>query len=330
MAKKKPEDKTLSAIDNLYAKYKKEGNIYLPPKEMGDIDIKIERIKNPFMSFDRFLGGGPAKGKITTFSALASAAKTSLALQFAGANETSTIGFLDQEYNWTDSSYLWVEKYFGIEKERIHVLHPTWLEEGAEMIEDLCNSCDIVIQDGFDSISPRGEYEATMEANSMGLQARAYKKFFRRSMGKIYKSNASLIITNHLYENIGNQFEPFKEPGGKSIHDYASQKLYMTRSNIKDSSDKIIGQNVNCKINKDKLTGNRGTKFSLPYNNREGFNIEEDIINNAVELGVIDKSGSWFSYDSSKIGQGKTNSSKTLKDNPELKEEIIIRCKEKF
>mgnify|MGYP000350822315 CR=1 FL=1 len=330
MAKNKPEEKALSALDSLYEKYGKSKDIYQPPPTVEDIDPTVERINNPFMSFDRFLGGGPAKGKITTFSALASAGKTSLALNFAGANPESVIGFLDCEFNWADSSYLWIDKYFGIEKERIHVLQPTWLEEGAEMIEDLCDACDIVIHDGFDSIAPKGEYEASMEANSMGLQARAYKKFFRRSMGKIYKSNASLIITNHLYENIGNQFEPFKEPGGKSIHDYASQKLYMTRANIKDSSKKVIGQNVNCNINKDKLTGNRGTKFSLPYNNRTGFNIEEDIINNALDLEIISKSGSWYNYEDTKIGQGSINAAETLKDNPELTEEIITRCKAKF
>ena len=222
MAKKKEDEKALSAIEKLYKKYEKTESVYSPPKKLEDIDPTVQRIKNPFMSFDRYLGGGPAMGKITTYSALASAGKTSLALALAGANPDKTIGFLDCEYNWEDSSYLWIDKYFGIEKERIHVLQPTFLEEGAEMIEDLCEVADIVIYDGFDSISPKGEYQEGMEANSMGLQARAYKKFFRRSMGKIYRSKAALIITNHLYENIGNQFEPLKEPGGKAIHDYAS------------------------------------------------------------------------------------------------------------
>ena len=164
----------------------------------------------------------------------------------------------------------------------------------------------------------------------MGLQARAYKKFFRRSMGKIYKSKAALIITNHLYENIGNQFEPFKEPGGKAIHDYASQKLYMTRANIKDSAGKVIGQKVNCNINKDKLTGNRGTKFSLPYNNEKGFDIEEDIVNNAIDLGVMQKSGSWYKYEGANIGQGSIKAGAVLRDNPDLALEIINRCKELF
>ena len=149
-------------------------------------------------------------------------------------------------------------------------------------------------------------------------------------MGKIYKSKAALIITNHLYENIGNQFEPFKEPGGKAVHDYASQKLYMTRGNIKDSAGKVIGQNVNCNINKDKLTGNRGTKFFLLYNNETGFDVEEDIINNAVDLGIVDKKGAWFKYEGTGIGQGSAKSAATLRDNPELKDEIVNRCKELF
>lgn len=255
---------------------------------------------------------------------------TSMALALAGANKDSVIGFCDNEFNWSDSSYLWIDKYFGIEKERIHILQPTYLEEGAEMVEDLCEVADIVIFDGFDSIAPKGEYQATMEEQQMGLQARAYKKFFRRSMGKIYKSKAALIITNHLYENIGNVFEPFKEPGGRAIHDFASQKLYLTRSNTKDKDGKTVGQDVNVTINKDKLSGNRGVKFSLPYNNKLGFDIELDILNNAVDLGVVKQSGAFFSYDGTNIGQGKDKAKLTLKDNPELCLEIINLCKEKF
>ena len=256
------EESALSAIDKMYAKYGKTEQIFQAPKSLEDIDTSVERLKNPLLSLDRYLGGAPAYGKITTYSAFASCGKTSLALAIAGANKDKVIGFCDNEFNWSDSSYLWIDKYFGIEKERIHILQPTYLEEGAEMVEDLCEVADIVIFDGFDSLAPKGEYQATMEEQQMGLQARAYKKFFRRSMGKIYKSKAALIITNHLYENIGNVFEPFKEPGGRSIHDFASQKLYLTRSNTKDKDGKTVGQDVNVTINKDKLSGNRGVKFS--------------------------------------------------------------------
>ena len=331
MAKKvKEEDGELSAIDKMYAKYKKTEQIFEAPKSLEDIDTSVERLVNPFLSFDRYLGGAPAKGKITTYSAFASCGKTSMALALAGANKDSIVGFCDNEFNWSDSSYLWIDKYFGIEKERIHVLQPTYLEEGAEMVEDLCEVADIVIFDGFDSLAPKGEYQATMEEQQMGLQARAYKKFFRRSMGKIYKSKAALIVTNHLYENIGNVFEPFKEPGGRAIHDFASQKLYLTRSNTKDKDGKTVGQDVNVTINKDKLSGNRGVKFSLPYNNKLGFDIELDILNNAVELGVVKQSGAFFSYDGTNIGQGKDKAKLTLKDNPELCLEIVTLCKERF
>lgn len=327
---KEVDEQALDAIGKLYQKYNKTENIYKAPDNLDEIDPTANRLKNPFLSFDRYLGGAPAFGKITTYSALASCGKTSLALAIAGFNEDAVIGFVDKEYNWDDASYLWVDKYFGIEKERIHVLHPTYLEESAEMIEDLCDVCNIVIDDGFDSIAPKGEYQATMEEQQMGLQARAYKKFFRRSMGKIYKSKAALIITNHLYENIGNVFEPFKEPGGKGIHDYASQKLYLTRSNVKDKDGKTIGQDVNVTVNKDKLSGNRGVKFSLPYHNKLGFDIELDILNNAVDLGVVKQSGAFFSYDGTNIGQGKDKAKLTLKDNPELCLEIVTLCKEKF
>ena len=253
-----------------------------------------------------------------------------MALALAGANPDKIIGFCDNEFNWSDSSYLWIDKYFGIEKERIHILQPTYLEEGAEMVEDLCNVADIVIFDGFDSLAPKAEYQATMEDQQMGAQARAYKKFFRRSMGKIYKSKAALIITNHLYENIGNVYEPFKEPGGRAISDFASQKLFLTRGNIFDKDKNIVGQDIRVTINKDKLSGNRGVKFSLPYDNKLGFDIEMDIINNAIDLGIIKVTGSWYSYGDSKLGQGKDKVRDLLKDNPELSLELVTMCKELF
>jgi recombination protein RecA len=330
---KKAKDGLNDSIDSysrLMSKYKREGAVYETPESLDEIDTTVSRLKNPILSFDRYLGGAPAYGKMTTFSALASCGKTSLALLFAGANPDKKIGFVDNEFNWDDGSYLWIDKYFGIEKERIIVLQPEYLEEGAEMVVDLCDVVDIIIYDGFDSLAPKAEYDGTMEDNTMGLQARVYKKFFRKSMSKIYNSKTAFIVTNHLYENIGNIYEPFKEPGGKGIHDYASQKLYLTRSNIVDKDKKVIGQNVNININKDKLTGNRGTKFDIPYDNKLGFDIEMDIINNAVDLKVIEQKGSYFYYDGTTIGQGKDNAKKTLKDNPELSLEIVNLCKEKF
>jgi recombination protein RecA len=331
MAKKKEvEVGELSALDKMYAKYKKTEQIFEAPKSLEDIDTTVERMINPFLSFDRYLGGAPAYGKITTYSAFASCGKTSMALALAGANPDKIIGFCDNEFNWSDSSYLWIDKYFGIEKERIHILQPTYLEEGAEMVEDLCNVADIVIFDGFDSLAPKAEYQATMEDQQMGAQARAYKKFFRRSMGKIYKSKAALIITNHLYENIGNVYEPFKEPGGRAISDFASQKLFLTRGNIFDKDKNIVGQDIRVTINKDKLSGNRGVKFSLPYDNKLGFDIQMDIINNAIDLGLIKVTGSWYSYGESKLGQGKDKVRDLLNDNPELSLELVTRCKELF
>lgn len=328
--KNKTEEGELSAIDKMYAKYRKSDQIFEAPKSLEEIDTTVERMVNPFLSFDRYLGGAPAYGKITTYSAFASCGKTSMALALAGANPDKIIGFCDNEFNWSDSSYLWIDKYFGIEKERIHILQPTYLEEGAEMVEDLCNVADIVIFDGFDSLAPKAEYQATMEDQQMGAQARAYKKFFRRSMGKIYKSKAALIITNHLYENIGNVYEPFKEPGGRAISDFASQKLFLTRGNIFDKDKNIVGQDIRVTINKDKLSGNRGVKFSLPYDNKLGFDIQMDIINNAIDLGLIKVTGSWYSYGESKLGQGKDKVRDLLNDNPELSLELVERCKELF
>lgn len=322
-------DKSLEAISKLYSKYEKQGSVYMPPETLDSVESDAERLKSPYLSLDRYLGGGPALGKITTYSGFFSTGKTSLALALAGHNKDKTIGFIDAEYNWSDSSYLWIDKYFGIEKERIHVMHPVYLEEAAEMIEDMCDALDVVIYDGFDMVAPKGEYQGSMEDNTMGLMARSYKKFFRRSMGKIYKTNTALIITNHLYENVGNVYEPYKEPGGRAISDYASQKLYLTTGKLKQGEE-VVGQKVRFNIKKDKLNGNKDLKFEMEYNREFGFDIFVDIINNAEELGVMTKKGSWYYYDGSTIGQGKQKTADILVDNPELVEEIVGRCKELF
>jgi recombination protein RecA len=171
-----------------------------------------------------------------------------------------------------------------------------------------------------------------MEEQQMGAQARAYKKFFRRSMGKIYKSKAALIVTNHLYDNIGKDavYEPLKAPGGRSILDFSSQMLNLTRGNIFDKDKKIIGQDVRVEIKKDKLSGNRGVKFSLPYDNKLGFDVEKDIVNNAIDLGVINVAGSWYSYSGTKLGQGIDTVVDLMRDNPELCLEVVTLCKERF
>lgn len=254
---------------------------------------------------------------------------TSLALEMAKLNPEMKIGFLDAEYNWKDSSYLWIDKLYNIEKERIFVMQPAFLEEGANMIVDLCNACDIVIFDGFDTLPPEGEYLREMNEDTMALQARAYKKFFRKSARKIDRSGAALIITNHLYENIGNIYEPLKEPGGKAVSDYACQKLFLTRGNIKDKTTKeVLGQEVRVNVHKDKLTGNRGKKFSLDYNNRTGFDATADLISNALDFNIITQKGAWYGYDGENIAQGLKNTKALVEDNPDFGKELKDRVLE--
>lgn len=330
MAKKKKEDvdvldAAVNSLDALYKKYGAKGQVVIPPSNLDDVDFEVERLRQPFPSIDRYMGGGPARGKVTTISGMFSTGKTSLALEMAGCNPDMKIGFVDQEFNWVQSSYVWAFESFGIKPENIIVLHPTYLEDAAEMIEDLCDTCDIVIQDGFDSVAPKAEYEGGMEDNQMGLMARAYKKFFRRCMGKIYRTNTALIITNHLYENIGNVYEPFKEPGGKSIGDYASQKYFLTRGNVRDKDKAISGQEVRVVVNKDKLRGSRGKKWNLYYDNDNGFDIVRDAVELAILDGIVLKTGSWYNYGETSLGQGMEKTKMFLLDNPEMYQEILDR-----
>ena len=316
MAKKQIKD-VMNSMDALYKKYEEQ-----QPK----LTDEVRRLECPFPSMDRYLGGGPGIGKITTYAGLFSVGKTSLALQIAGYNKDATLGFLDCEFEWTEASYKWVENYYGIERDRIHVLQPEYIEEAANIVYDMCGLCDIVIHDGLTSIGTAAEFGDDMESAKMGTDARALNKFYKKFRGRVYKTDTALIQTNKIYENIGNQFEPLVEPGGKGVGYYPSQKLWLTLGNEKTPDKKeVIGQKVNAKIVKDKLHTGRGKKFTLYYYNGEGFDILRDVIDNAIDFDIIDKAGSWYSYDGTKIGQG-TKAVKTfLDDNDGLLTEIRTR-----
>jgi recombination protein RecA len=316
MAKKM--DKALGSLDALYKKY--EGQ---KPK----LNDSVRRLDNPFPSFDRYLGGGPGIGKITTYAGKYSTGKTSLALQMAGYNKDADIGFLDCEFEWTEASYKWVYDYFGIERERIHVLQPEYLEEAANIVYDMCDICDIIIHDGLTSIGSAAEFQDDMQSTKMGTDARIINKFFKKFRGRVYKTDTALLMTNKVYDNIGNTFEPIVEPGGKGVGYYPAQKLRLSLANAKDGTE-VIGQKVNVTVNKDKLSGNRGKRFTLYYYNGVGFDILQDVVDNAVDFDIINKSGSWYAYDGTKLGQGSNKVKEFIKDNEGLEAEIRARIDE--
>lgn len=315
-------DSGIDSLSGLYDKYNKTGMVQQPPEDLSKVNFEEERLITPFLHQEVFMGGGPALGKITTFSGMFSTGKTSEALAVAGANPNAIVGFVDAEFNWVQSSYVWAYEKFGINPANIIVLQPDYQEQAAEMVADLCDVADIIIFDGFDMLAPLAEYEDSMESNKMGLMARTYKQMFRKMMGKVYRTKTAFMITNHLYENIGNVFEPYKEPGGKSIGDFPSQKYFLTRSQAKDNERNVVGQWVNHTVNKDKLTGQRGRKFSILYNNDTGFDFEQEILDLGVEAKVLKKSGSWWAYEGESIGQGDEKTKSYLRDNPETKIKI--------
>ena len=252
---------------------------------------------------------------------------TSLCLQLAGANKDAKILFLDAEFEWEDYSYDWVNNYFGIEEDRIDVIQPEFIEDSAQIIYDACSVYDIIIYDGFSSIGSRFEFEASFEQSTIGQAARVNNVFFKKIKGRLAKTDTTLFITNRLYDNVGNQFEPIVEPGGKGIGFYPSQKLWLTMGSIKDKeTSKVVGQKVNVRVKKDKVSGNREARFTLMYNNETGFDATEDLISNASDFGIIEKSGSWYSYNGNKIGQGSDKVKTMLSDNPELYKEIFDKC----
>lgn len=316
-------ESTTSTFDSLYAKYGKDKKIQCK----ADLREGGKRLNNPFLHFDLYLGGGPPRGQIVTYSGLFSTGKTTAAMSIAGANPGIKIGFVDGGFNWLPESYEWAEKYFGIKPENLVILQPDFIEEAGEMIYDTVPLVDLIIFDEFDLLAPESEYSGAMTDQQMGAMARSYKKFFRKTRGQIYRHDTACIITNHLYDNIGNVFEPLAESGGKGIKDYPAQKLYLSQSKDKDTSKEVIGQKITAEVKKDKVSGNFGKKFTLYYENGKGFNYTREVLDLGEEYGVIEKSGSWYSFDGDKIGQGAVKSCDFLKDNPELCDVIKTKIK---
>jgi len=294
-------------------------------------DTLGEVISTGSIGLDVALGiGGLPKGRVVEIYGPESSGKTTVAIHvIAEAQKKGGMcAIIDAEHAF-DSSYA---QKLGVDVDNLLISQPDYGEQGLEIADRLILSgaLDVVVIDSVAALVPKGELEGEMGDSKMGLQARLMSQALRKLTATISKTNTICIFINQLREKIGIMFgNPETTTGGNALKFYASVRLDIRRmAQIKDGEE-AIGNRVKVKVVKNKVAPPfRSAEFDIVFG--EGISKTGEIIDMGVELGIVQKSGSWFSYNSDKLGQGRDAVKQLLTDNPELANEIETKIREKI
>lgn len=287
--------------------------------------VKIETLNSGSFLLDEALGGGYPYGRIIEIYGAESSGKTTLTLHaLAEAQKKGqTCGFIDAEHA-LDLDY--AEK-LGVKVDDLIVNQPDNGEQALELLDKMIESnlFQVVIVDSVAALTPKKELEGEMGDSVMGLHARLMSQAMRKITGKIQKSNCIVIFINQTREKIGVMFgNPTTTTGGNALKFYASQRLEITKSSQIKEGEQVIGHQVKIKVVKNKIAPPfKVAETKILYG--EGISLIDEIIDIAVAQNIIKKSGSWYSYGESKLGQGSSSVKALLKDNPELVDEILLK-----
>ena len=293
--------------------------------------IEQEVISTGSIGLDMALGiGGLPKGRVVEIYGPESSGKTTLAIHvIAEAQKKGGMcAFIDAEHAF-DSNYA---QRLGVDIDNLLISQPDYGEQALEIADRLILSgaLDVVVIDSVAALVPKSELEGEMGDSKMGLQARLMSQALRKLTATISKTNSCCIFINQLREKIGIMYgNPETTTGGNALKFYSSVRLDIRRmAQIKDG-DESIGNHVKVKVVKNKVAPPfRQAEFDIIYG--EGISKVGEIIDMGVELGIVQKSGSWFSYNNDKLGQGREAVKQLLIDNPEMANEIETKIREKI
>ncbi len=299
----------------------------------GDKEIEpIEAISTGSLGLDIALGiGGVPRGRIVEVYGPESSGKTTLTLHIIAQaqKEGGTCAFIDAEHA-LDVQYA---KKLGVDVDNLLISQPDTGEEALEILETLARSgaVDVIAVDSVAALTPRAEIEGDMGDQHVGLQARLMSQALRKITGVLHKMNTTLVFINQIRMKIGmmGYGSPETTTGGNALKFYASVRLDIRRIATLKQNDQSIGNRVKVKVVKNKVAPPfKEAEFDVIYG--EGISHAGEIIDYGVKLDIVDKSGAWFSYQDTKLGQGKETSRLTLKENHALALEIETKIKEKL
>ncbi|MGH7545421.1 MAG: recombinase RecA [Gemmatimonadota bacterium] len=291
--------------------------------------VRVEAIPTGAINLDAATGiGGIPRGRVTEIFGPESSGKTTLTLHVIGNAQRNggVAAFVDAEHA-LDVEYA---RKLGVDVENLLVSQPDTGEQALEITEILVRSgaIDVVVIDSVAALVPRAEIEGEMGDSHVGLQARLMSQALRKLTGAINRSRTAVVFTNQIREKIGVMFgNPETQPGGRALKFYSSLRLDIRRIGaIKDGND-AVGSRTRVKVVKNKCAPPfRQAEFDIIFN--EGISREGLLVDLGSEQGVVDKSGAWFSYKDTRIGQGRENARLFLKQNPEIAGEIEVKVRE--
>ena len=312
MDKIKSLESTISQIERSYGK----GSVM----RLGERDVvEIDAISSGSLSLDVALGiGGLPKGRIVEIYGPESSGKTTLALHVIAEAQKNkgTCAFIDAEHA-LDPIYA---KKLGVNTDEMLISQPDNGEQALEIADTLVNSSsiDVLVIDSVAALVPRAEIEGDMGDSHMGLHARLMSQALRKLTGSISRSQCLVIFINQIRQKIGVMFgNPETTTGGNALKFYASVRMDIRRIGAIKDREEIVGNQTRVKIVKNKLAPPFKTvEFDIMYG--EGISKTGEILDLAANIGLVEKSGAWYSYNGDRIGQGRENAKSFLKDNPEI------------
>ncbi|MCV3427400.1 recombinase RecA [Campylobacter sp. IFREMER_LSEM_CL1904] len=315
--KRKSLDAALKSLDKTFGK----GTIL----RLGDKEVeKIDSIPTGSVGLDLALGiGGVPKGRIIEIYGPESSGKTTLTLHIIAEcqKKGGVCAFIDAEHA-LDVRYA---KNLGVDTENLYISQPDFGEQALEIVETIARSgaIDLIVVDSVAALTPKAEIEGDMGDQHVGLQARLMSQALRKLTGIVHKMNTTVIFINQIRMKIGmmGYGTPETTTGGNALKFYASVRLDVRKTATLKQNDEPIGNRVKVKVAKNKVAPPfKQAEFDVMFG--EGVSHEGELIDYGVKLDIIDKSGAWFSYKASKLGQGRENAKAFLKENPAIADEI--------